>query len=227
MLESGLDHAYLDVTPIHSFDEHFPSLAKVLADAGLDPSRDWLPVAPAAHYLSGGIVVDIDGASALPHLWAAGEAACSGVHGANRLASNSLLDGLVFGARVVDAITKGRTEAEPTGVMRCLLDPDGPWRARHLSLPPPSPGPAIERADFQRAMTLGAGVLRDADSLQSAATAAAAAAASDDTELANLGTIASALVAAATMREESRGAHARVDFPDRDDARWRLRIVIG
>jgi L-aspartate oxidase len=228
MLESGLDHAFLDVTPIHEFEDQFPSLAKILADAGLDPARDWLPVAPAAHYLSGGIVVDLDGASALPHLWAAGEAACSGVHGANRLASNSLLDGLVFGARVVDAIAKGRTEAEPTGVMRCLLDAGGSWRARHVALPAAGvAGSVIERDDFQRAMTLGAGVLRDAASLADATTAAAAARASDDVELANLGIVASALVQSAAIREESRGAHARVDFPRRDDERWRLRIVVG
>jgi L-aspartate oxidase len=184
-------------------------------------------VAPAAHYLSGGIVVDLDGATALPHLWAAGEAACSGVHGANRLASNSLLDGLVFGARVVDAITKGRTEAEATGVMRCLLDPTGPWPARHLRLDRPSTRESIDRHGFQRAMTLGAGVLRDADSLAGAAAAADAARTSPDPELANLGTVATALVAAATMREESRGNHARVDFPHRDDATWRVRIVLS
>ena len=163
MAESGLDHAFLDVTPIHEFADQFPSLAKMLVDAGLDPAHDWLPVAPAAHYLSGGIVVDLDGASALPHLWAAGEAACSGVHGANRLASNSLLDGLVFGARVVDAISKGRTDAEATGVMRCLLDPAGPWPARRVELAlQPSSVASITRDEFQRAMTLGAGVLRDA-----------------------------------------------------------------
>jgi L-aspartate oxidase len=228
MLESGTDHAFLDVSPIHEFADQFPSLAKILADAGLDPAHDWLPVAPAAHYLSGGIVVDLDGASAVPHLWAAGEAACSGVHGANRLASNSLLDGLVFGARVVDAIVKGRTEAEATGVMRCLLDPTGPWQARRLALAPRRTGhAAIERSEFQRAMTLGAGVLRDAASLADAAAAAAAARTSDDAELANLGTVATALVEAASLREESRGAHARVDFPQRDDEHWRVRIVVG
>ena len=72
------------------------------------PTEDWLPVAPAAHYLSGGVVTDLDGATTLAHLWACGEAACSGVHGANRLASNSLLDGLVFGRRVVAAIVAGQ-----------------------------------------------------------------------------------------------------------------------
>lgn len=228
MLSSGIDHAFLDVTPIHAFAEHFPSLAAVLDQVGLDPSRDWLPVAPAAHYLCGGIVVDLDGATAMPHLWAAGEAACSGVHGANRLASNSLLDGLVFGARVVDAIAKGRSEADATGVMRCLLDPAGPWSAQQLTLPAAGAGASsVDKAAFQRAMTLGAGVLRDESSLASAAEVAAIARTSDDPELVNVATVAAALVVAASFRTESRGAHTRVDHPERDDQRWRTRIMVG
>src|SRR5699024_92787 len=79
--------------------------AAALAGVGFDASTDLLPVAPAAHYTCGGVLTDLDGASSLPGLWAAGEVACSGVHGANRLASNSLLEGLVFAARAVDAIT--------------------------------------------------------------------------------------------------------------------------
>ncbi|HEX7097569.1 MAG TPA: L-aspartate oxidase [Acidimicrobiales bacterium] len=228
MLKSGLDHAYLDVTPIEGFARQFPTLAAVLEQEGLDPARDWLPVAPAAHYLCGGIVVDIDGASALPHLWAAGEVACSGVHGANRLASNSLLDGLVFGARVVDAIAKGRHEAEPTGVMRCLLDPAVALPCRRAVLPPaPRDARPIEPDELRRAMTFGAGVLRDASSLASAADAAAAARTSDDPELRNVATVAAALTTAAIERQESRGAHTRVDHPERDDTHWRCRIVLG
>ena len=83
-------------------------MAASLAAVGLDPAVDWLPIAPAAHYLSGGVVTDLEGATALPGLWAAGEAACTGVHGANRLASNSLLEGMVFGARLAEAIDGGR-----------------------------------------------------------------------------------------------------------------------
>ena len=88
------------------------------------PAHDFLPVAPAAHYLSGGVVADLDGASNLPGLWACGEAACSGVHGANRLASNSLLDGLVFGSRIVDAIAAGKDRPEQSGAMRGVA----PWQ---------------------------------------------------------------------------------------------------
>ena len=118
--ERGLDHLWLDATPIHGFAERFPTIFRACRAVGLDPTREWLPVAPAAHYLSGGIVTDLDGATALPRLWACGEAACSGVHGANRLASNSLLEALVFAARAVDAIVAGKDAPEQTGVLRGL-----------------------------------------------------------------------------------------------------------
>src|SRR5207248_5443547 len=98
----------------------FPTIAASVRAIGLDPARDWLPIAPAAHYLSGGILTDLDGASSLPGLWAAGEAACTGVHGANRLASNSLLEGMVFAPRVVEAIVRGKDAAEATGAMRAI-----------------------------------------------------------------------------------------------------------
>ena len=106
---------------IDDFATRFPTIWRACQSVGLDPTHDWLPVAPAAHYLSGGVVTDLDGATTLPRLWACGEAACSGVHGANRLASNSLLDGLVFGPRVVEAIAAGQDDAEPTGAMTGVL----------------------------------------------------------------------------------------------------------
>ena len=112
MAAQGVGYLWLDATGLESFDERFPTVAASLHAAGLDPAVDWLPIAPAAHYLSGGVVTDLDGASAVPGLWAVGEVACTGVHGANRLASNSLLEGMVFGARLAEAIAAGR---------------DGPW----------------------------------------------------------------------------------------------------
>src|SRR6478736_3283540 len=118
LVARGLDHLWLDATSINDFPIKFPTIWASAQRAGLDPRVDFLPVAPAAHYLSGGIVVDLDGASTLPGLWSCGEAACSGVHGANRLASNSLLDGLVFAPRIVEAILAGKDAPEPTGVMR-------------------------------------------------------------------------------------------------------------
>jgi L-aspartate oxidase len=125
MIEQGIDHVWLDATGLDDFAGRFPNIASELQRVGLDPTRDWLPVAPAAHYLSGGVVTDLVGASSLPGLWAAGEAACTGAHGANRLASNSLLEGLVFGPRVVEAIVAGVSQAEPTGAMRSVRDADG------------------------------------------------------------------------------------------------------
>ena len=120
MAEQGVGHLWLDATGLESFGERFPTVAASLRAAGLDPAVDWLPIAPAAHYLSGGVVTDLDGASAVAGLWAVGEVACTGVHGANRLASNSLLEGMVFGARLAEAIAAGRDGPTRTGVMRAL-----------------------------------------------------------------------------------------------------------
>src|SRR6185437_15489368 len=118
----GVDHLWLDATMIHAFQQHFPTIWGACEKVGLDPTEEWLPVAPAAHYLSGGVVTDLDGATTLDHLWACGEVACSGVHGANRLASNSLLDGLVFGRRVVEGILGGKETADPSGAMSGVID---------------------------------------------------------------------------------------------------------
>lgn len=120
MLDQGVEHLWLDATVLDDFDRRFPTISAEVRAVGLDPTVDWLPIAPAAHYLCGGVVTDLDGATDLPHLWAAGEVACSGVHGANRLASNSLLEGMVFAFRAVEAIEAGRVAAEPTGAMRAV-----------------------------------------------------------------------------------------------------------
>ncbi len=250
MLEQGVDHCLLDATPLEHFAERFPSIDRVVREAGLDPARDLLPIAPAAHYLCGGVVTDLDGASTLPRLWAAGEVTCSGVHGANRLASNSLLEGLVFGERAVDAIAAGREGARPTGAMRAVLaTPPGeepqiggrriasPVGPRESAPPaaPATPGPSVAEARdrLQRAMTMGAGVLRDASSLSAtravvadAASVAAAHTGREAAELADLCDTAAGLLAAADARRESRGAHTRVDAPETDPA-FALRLVLG
>jgi L-aspartate oxidase len=219
MLEQGTDHMWLDATGLEAFDERFPTIAAAVRAVGLDPTRDWLPIAPAAHYLSGGLVTDLSGATALPGLWACGEVACTGVHGANRLASNSLLEGMVFAPRVIEAIEDGREGPQPTGAMRAVLGGDVQIPGRGFALPPL---PAITAADdaeklrarLQRAMTAGAGVLRDAASLETTADALAdIARAATDPEVRNLAEAGWALVHAASAREESRGAHSRLDFP--------------
>lgn len=229
MLEDGVDHLWLDATGLADFDARFPTIAESVRAIGLDPAVDWLPIAPAAHHLSGGVVTDLDGATELPHLWAACEVACTGVHGANRLASNSLLEGMVFAPRVVEAIERGKEGPDPTGAMRAVLDD----RAGRLG-PLPVIGGAAQPADdsvdkrrdhLQRAMTEGAGVLRSAESLARTAQVLEGIHSDDDRELANLVLVGRALLAAAAAREESRGAHTRTDFPATSDA-FRRRLII-
>ncbi|MGQ0520949.1 MAG: L-aspartate oxidase [Actinomycetota bacterium] len=218
ILEQGVEHLWLDATGLERFDQRFPTIHASLRAVGLDPTTDWLPVAPAAHYLSGGIVTDLEGASALPGLWACGEVACTGVHGANRLASNSLLEGMVFGPRVVEAVLSGRSGPSDTGAMRDVLHA-APGRVLPLRAAPPAPAPepcepVKARSVLQHAMTDGAGVLRSAASLaETASVLESLGDVSADAELANLALVARGLVLAATAREETRGCHGRTDFP--------------
>ncbi|MDQ4070813.1 MAG: L-aspartate oxidase [Actinomycetota bacterium] len=216
MLDQGVEHLWLDATGLECFSSRFPTIASALASAGLDPTTDWLPIAPAAHYCIGGVLTDLDGASSLPGLWAAGEAACAGVHGANRLASNSLLEGMVFAARVVEAIARGKDGCEGTGAMR----PSNWLQLRaHQPVSAASSDAAKERERLQHAMALGAGVVRTAESLAAVQPVLLPPADRVDVcEARNLATVATALVDAATAREESRGCHTRTDFPDTSPA---------
>ncbi len=223
MLELGVDHCWLDATGLANFDERFPTIAASVRAIGLDPGQEWLPIAPAAHYLSGGIVTDLDGASALPGLWAAGEVACTGVHGANRLASNSLLEGMVFAPRVVEAIARGKDAAEETGAMRSV--PINPTPTQ-MDLPDEGRRGPGGREALQKAMTEGAGVLRSAESLATTAEVLQALDTAGDPELANLVTVGLALLASATAREESRGAHSRTDFPETSPS-FERRLVLS
>jgi L-aspartate oxidase len=216
---------HLDMRAVQGIDLHhrFPGISAVLARYSLDLSRDLIPVRPAAHYLMGGIRTDLFGRTTLPGLYAAGEAACTGVHGANRLASNSLLEGLVFGARAAQSMLDDAL-ALPTA--------DAPQSL-------PAPLTAAEQArleeiitSLQASMWAYAGLLREESTLR-LGLAAQKACAEALAELAGQGKgsrrlaeaqamsrVAQAILASALARTESRGAHFRNDFPRRDDANF-------
>lgn len=227
--DQGVDHLWLDATPVHQFPERFPTIYRSCRSAGLDPTRDWLPVAPAAHYLCGGIVTDLEGATTMPGLFAVGEAACTGVHGANRLASNSLLEGLVFAPRAVEAAIRGQSGPRPTGAMDGVIPPPHTSvRSRRIEPSrsdldaaggrPHDPAGRL-RGRLQRAMTSGAGVVRTGASLGEAQAVAETVVAHssaweiDDLEVENLAETGRALCRSAMARRESRGAHGREEFP--------------
>jgi L-aspartate oxidase len=188
----------------------FPGISGFLAGYGLELARDLIPVRPAAHYLMGGVRTDVHGRTSLAGLYAAGEAACTGVHGANRLASNSLLEGLVFGALAAEAMKEQGVGRREQGVVNNdtsvaedeSADVEG-WIAELRGL-----------------MSRDAGLLRDGVGLRQALEGLETLDARMPrgltrraVEARNLYTVASAIVAAALAREESRGAHFRLDFP--------------
>jgi L-aspartate oxidase len=205
----------------------FPGISQFLAEQGLDLRRDLIPVRPAAHYLMGGIRTNVHGRTSLPRLYAAGEAACTGVHGANRLASNSLLEGLVFGARAAEAMRDELPLAARAGNSSASVSsttPDVSDAADQTAL----------RETLQRTMWEKAGLLRDAqgllaarDELRALASRISPALDRSGIEMRNLHTVSELIVRSALAREESRGAHYRNDFPHRDDARFGKHSVVG
>ncbi len=230
MAATGSTHVFLDARHLgREFLHHrFPTIVNALAGHGFDPAEDLIPVAPAQHYHSGGIRVDANGRSSVPGLSAAGECPCTGGHGANRLASNSLLEGLVFAHRIVDDVSDrlGR------GELAQLEPEDRPGPVGLL--------PATARVKVQRAATSGPGVIRTAAGLARAARDLEAVASgvvfpegaqkvdvthgTAEWETTNLHTVATALAQVAALREETRGGHYREDFPSQDDS-WRGRLV--
>jgi L-aspartate oxidase len=206
------DHVYLDATHMgERFYERFPTITAACRAAGIDPARDRIPVAPAAHYVCGGIRADLAGRTELPGLYAVGEVACTGVHGANRLASNSLTESVVSGTRVGRDLAWELLDEvvvdEPDGVAVALIG-------------------ATQRSVVRNAMSRHVGVLRSPEGLAAAAEVLAAVAAHASAEVVasraaweatNIVTVAAAVVAAATARTESRGCHRRVDFAEPRD----------
>ncbi|MFJ6555292.1 L-aspartate oxidase [Streptomyces luteogriseus] len=232
MLEQDAEHMYLDARHFGAemWEHRFPTILAACRAHGIDPVADPIPVAPAAHYASGGVRTDSHGRTTVPGLYACGEVACTGVHGANRLASNSLLEGLVYAERIAADIA---ANGLPARVPQPVPHPEIP---KHPLQTPQA------RFTIQRIMTGGAGVLRSAGSLAKAAdqlqrlhtdarealaeNGETAEAGVDTWEATNLLCVARVLVAAALLREETRGCHWREDRPERDDAAWRRHIVV-
>src|SRR5918999_1440352 len=226
-------HVYLDVRhmPTPQFRERFPQLARLVDQFEIDVAKDLIPIHPAAHYMIGGVDVDENGRTSLPGLYAVGEASCSGLHGANRLGSNSLLEGLAFGARA------GADAAKAAKDLNGLKFP--------LSLDhriPPSTRTELDVADVKSSlrsvMWRNVGIERSGEHLAETREIAAfwsryvmdktfsprtlGTAATAGWELQNMLTVCALITDAAYTRTESRGAHFRVDYPHRDDTHWRL-----
>lgn len=219
LVSSGADCVYLDARALPGFAARFPTVYAACRAAGVDPVREPIPVTPAAHYSCGGIVTDGRGRTTVPGLYAAGEVARTGLHGANRLASNSLLEGLVMGARAVRAVAADRAAA-------------GAARPAAAELAADPAVPVATRAVVQRAMSGAAGIGRTAGGLAAASDAVEAATTlavpldRAGVEDAALTLLAQAVLAAAGTRTESRGCHVRTDFPDRDDTWQRESLLV-
>jgi L-aspartate oxidase len=210
MMETGHPHLWLDARHLgpEFWERRFPTILATCRRHGVDPVTELIPVAPACHYASGGVATDLWGRSTLPGLYATGEVACSGVHGANRLASNSLLEGLVFSRRIAEVLP-------------------GELRAWQDVAVDPRPASLVDRGTrrpLQEEMTARVGVLRTEPGLRAAgvrldelAATAADAVGQEAWEATNLVTVSALLAEAALLRQETRGSHWREDHPDRDD----------
>ena len=218
MRQTGSPNVWLDGRHLgaDTWVRRFPTILESCRGHGIDPVTDLIPVSPAQHFASGGVLTDHWGRTSIPGLYACGEVACTGVHGANRLASNSLLEGLVFADRIAEA----------------LLVATHPVREVVHSPSTPRVLPHAQRRPIQQAMDEHAGVLRSAESLRAAQQRLAWLGEADEApgyaehwETTNIHSLATVLVNQALLRQETRGSHWREDFPERNDERWQRRIV--
>jgi len=219
---------YLDVTHLDAAFvlKRFPGIAAACKQFGIDITRDKIPVRPGAHYMIGGVTVDLVGRTSVPGLWAAGEVSSSGLHGANRLASNSLLEGLVYGAHAGIAASQAAREAPGDFRVYPLANP--------VVAPPAEPLDLVDiRNSLKAAMWRSCGVRRRGEFLADALESVdqwrryVLTRQFDDSEgweLQNMLTLARVMIQAALVREESRGVHLRTDFPRLDDARWNMHL---
>jgi L-aspartate oxidase len=220
-----LDLSHLDPAMVL---HRFPGINRVCKGFGLDITKDRVPVRPGAHYMVGGVTVDTRGRTTVPGLWAAGEVTSSGLHGANRLASNSLIEGLVYGS----LCGRGAAEAARSGPRALVAHPI------RQAIPPADPTDRLDVADLTASlrslMVRKMGIVRERSRLLEAQrdvgfwcryVLTREFDSRTGWELQNLLTIARLMIEGALARDESRGTHFRSDFPARDDARWGLRHV--
>jgi L-aspartate oxidase len=239
MTALGAAHLWLDATgiPADRLERRFPTILARCRAAGIEPTRQPIPVSPAAHYLMGGVATDLDGRTSLPGLFAVGETACTGVHGANRLASNSLLEGVVFAARIGRALAEGpRAVDNPAQLRPDVGDappPGDPLPQGRVAARPgrPGTGPGAVRARLRRLMTDRVGVVRSGAGLAEAAaeldrlTVDLCDPGPAGFETTNLVQLGRAVAELAARREESRGGHWRSDHPAPVEA-WRVRQTL-
>ena len=225
-----VDHVWLDARHLDAdfLRTRFPTVFTGLAKRGLDLASELIPIAPASHYYIGGVQTDVWGRTSVPGLYACGETASTGIHGANRLASNSLLEGLVFGERTVRELSCYLSSCDPT-VNKIRLDLDEETRPGN-----DSETVAAGRKRLGEAMAEGCGIVRSSRSLQRTmdiireirGSLRPAGLSVPELELCNLLTVAEHMVVSALAREESRGVHLRSDFPERDDRVWRRHVLL-
>jgi L-aspartate oxidase len=228
MARCGRSNVWLDARHLGEsyLRSRFPAIWKGCAEAGYDLSRDLIPVAPAAHYQVGGVVVDIDGRSSISGLYASGEVAATGLHGANRLASNSLLEGLVFSRRIARALAHEITPAQKPAAL--VADADMVVGPSDITTDPATAIAALHdlTGSYVGMTRTAEGLARASDGIDQLARGLSPSTSLPVLEAANLITVASLLTRGALVREESRGCHSRLDFEDRDDEHWRGHVVM-
>ena len=229
MQKTGSNHVFLDITHRDTvFLQHrFPTIYNKCLSYGIDMAKDFIPVAPCQHYSMGGIRTDEWGRTRILGFYAVGEAACNGIHGANRLASNSLLEGLVFGRRIGRQVQENLDEIKIREGFRPRISYNREWIGKDIDY-------ISMKKKLQEIMTLNVGIIRSEDSLNEAMRIISGLKSEIEgvrivhthhMELKNMLTLASLVVKAAIMRQESRGAHFRTDYPATDDQNWLKNIV--
>ena len=228
MQDGGMDHAFLDATGIEGAAQKFPMIAETCRQYGVDIEKDLIPIAPAAHYMMGGVHTDAHGRTNVAGLYACGEAACTGLQGANRLASNSLLEGLVFGRRVAQAIAAAEEPAAPRAAFCAEL-----YFEEHGLREAVLPDTARLNRETQVLMTQYLGIRRYAPGILkaiqelsrlSALREGYAAETAEELDLRGRLTADLLIARAALRRRESRGAHYRMDYPEKSE-KWRCHVL--